>query len=50
MLKVSIKMREIDPVKVYEFLKKRIGPLKMVIRQEYALIKFEDEALYRTAL
>lgn len=32
MLKVSIKMRDIDPVKVYDFLKKRIGPLKMVIR------------------
>lgn len=50
MLKISIKIRDIDPMKVYDFLKYRIGPLKMVIRQEYALIKFEDEALYRTAL
>lgn len=32
MLKVSIKTKDIDPEKVHDFLKKRIGPLKMVIR------------------
>lgn len=50
MFKVSIKTREIDPSKLYDFLKIRIGPLKMIIRQEYAVIKFENEALCKKAL
>lgn len=42
MLKASLKFH--DPIVLYDFLYQNIGPLNILIRDDYAIIKFLSES------